>query len=283
MQPQFSNLVMSSVYLYLDNMVTASGQAYTNASSVLYPVKSDINGYYAYGTPFAQLVSDFSINNANIMTGVYVGNTYTSTGYNNLAQINYNRGHVYFTTPQTQTISGNYSYKDFNIELTTEPEQTLITETKYISKAKLAINPTGIASNEVTYPIIYVKNNGGQNTPLAFGGLDSTDFNIRLIVLSDSQFKLDAVTSIIRDTQNRVVPLLSAGDMPFNVFGGYKSSNYNYTGIAADKLSQHQYLYIDRVFISKYTETAKTNIKTLNSNVFVAFCDMEIGVHRHPR
>lgn len=283
MLPQFDNLVMSSVYLFLDNIILSSGQAYTNVTTRFYPTNSEFNGLYAYSAPYSQIVSDFSINGANILTGVYVGSTLYSTGSGNLSQINYDRGAAYFSVNPTQTVSGSYAIKDFNIQLTTEPEETLITETKYVARQKIPISPTGVAYNEVTYPVLYIKNNGSTNEPVAFGGLDSTDFNVRLVALSDSQFKLDAVTSIIRDQQKKPIALFSASDMPFNAFGGYKTTNYNYTGIAYPKIRNNQFLFIDRVYVSKYTESVKADIKTLNSQVFVAFVDMEISNYRHPR
>lgn len=280
---QYANNVMSSIYFWLDNKILTSGVAYTNVSTLFYPVMSEYYGYYTYSSPYSQIVSDFSVPGANILTGVYVGSNLYSTGYGGLAQINYDKGDVYFTGAQTLTISGNYAIKDFNIELTTQPESVLITETKYSARSKIPRNPTGIQYNETTYPIIYIKNNGGENKPFSLGGMDTSDFDIRLIILSDSQFKLDAVTSIIKDTQKTPIAYLEGSNMPFNAFGGYKTINYNYTGISKPILANQQFLFVDRVYISKYTESIKADIKSLNSEIFVAFADMEISQQRQIR
>ena len=61
---------MSSFLLWLDYQILTNGQAYTNYGSKFYSTKQKFNNYYAYSSPFSQFVNDFSINGANVPTGV---------------------------------------------------------------------------------------------------------------------------------------------------------------------------------------------------------------------
>ena len=97
------------------------------------------------------------------------------------------------------TISGSYAVKDFNVYLTSKAEQELLFEDKIDLRPATTQTETGLAPNVSTYPAVFIKNNGGQNDPFAFGGEDVTKTNVRAIVLADSQFNLDALCSIFKD------------------------------------------------------------------------------------
>jgi len=288
MIPQFDNILMTSMLLWLDNKIVTNGQAYTNYQSVFYPLSNMIYGYYTYGAPLKQMVIDSSISGANIISGVYVNGVFTVPGENNLSGINATEGQLYFSQPisnPSKVLSGNYAIKDYNIYLTSKTEENLLFETQYQINPKTYQNPTGLPIGSETYPVIYLKYQGGKNKPLAFGGFDQTVSNVRAVILSDSIFSLDAVTSIMRDTSRELIPLIYPNEMPFNSLGSVSVSgnNFNYINYTANKANTDDYLYINEVNVTK-TDTRLLNAtNSLNRNVYSAFVDFEVSKNRYPR
>jgi hypothetical protein len=139
MIPQFDNILMTSMLLWIDNRVLTRGESYTNYQSVFYPLPNLIYGYYTYGAPLKQMVIDSSITGANIISGVYINGVFTVPGQNNLSGINATEGQLYFSQPisnPTKALSGNYAVKDFNIYLTSKTEENLLFETKIFEVIK---------------------------------------------------------------------------------------------------------------------------------------------------
>ena len=142
-------------------------------------------------------------------------------------------------------------------------------------------------SSKFNRAAIFLKNNGSRNEPLAFGGTDQTETDIRAIVLSDDQYKIDAVGSILRDKVRTFIPLIPEANMPFNALGDYRNNvQFNYTGLtdqrSPDCVSTTG-VFIDNVYTSKIggiTYTQKTNI---NPDVFSMIIDFEISDIRTPR
>lgn len=288
MIPQFDNILMTSMLLWLDNKILTKGQAYTNYQSTFYPLSNMYYGYYTYGAPLKQMVADSSISGANIISGIYIDNVFTVPGENNLVGINATEGQLYFNQPisnPTKVLSGNYAVKDFNIYLTSKTEENLLFETQYQINPKTYQNPTGLPVGSETYPVIYLKYQGGKNKPLAFGGFDQTIGNVRAIILADSVYNLDAVTSILRDTSRQLVPLIYPEEMPFNSLGSVNTQDhqFNYINYTSNKANSDDYLYINEVNVSK-TDTRLLNAtNSLNRNVYSAFVDFEVAKNRYPR
>lgn len=285
MIPQYSNQLMSSLMLWLNNTLLVKGQAFTNTSSRFYPIGQTISGYYTYAAPYNQFVADMSVPGANIMTGVYLDNSFIQTGQSGFFDINYEKGHIYFTNPITGSnrLSGSYAVKDYNIHLTSEPEEKILFETKMSIRPKVGNTPTGLYSNQITYPAIFVKKNDGHNEPLAFGGLDNTITNVTLMIFADSAGLLDATTSLLEDRVRTFIPLLSVNEMPYNIFGGFKTSPFNYTGVSVNKISSDSGAFITRVGTSKFNQRQFQDIKELNPEIHFSLVDITIEKPRYPR
>lgn len=286
MKAQFNNIAMTSVLFWFDNKLLSKGDAYTNHSSYFYPVNSLFYGYYTYGAPFKQLVIDESITGANIISGVYVSGSFVDIGQQNLSGINSSQGQLYFSSPipnADTTISGNYAVKDFNVYITSETEEDLLFETQFLLNPKTYQNPTGLATNAETYPVVFLKYQGGNNKALAFGGLDKTTINVRAIVISDNIFKIDALSSIFRDTNNTVIPLIYQNEMPFDPLGSCGCQGFNYKTLTASKVADNDYLFIDNVYVSKIDSRFTNSYNKLNPNIFTAFIDFELSKNRYPR
>jgi hypothetical protein len=278
MKAQLDNILMSSMMMWIDHTLLKKGEAYKNYNSQFYPITNIFNGFYTYGLPFKQVVSDSSIPNANLLSGVYVNNSLINVGQGNLSGINPNNGQVYFTTNQSgKSLSGAYSVKDFNIYLTSQPEEELLFESQFQTRPKTSQTATGLAIEAITYPCVFLKNNGGSNEPFALGGQDDTIIQVRAIVLADSLFNLDAVCSILKDTARCYVPLIN--NSPFNNFGSLNSGYYNYDSLTSNTNLSNNAFYITEVNISKIF----ANLNPKNTQVFPAFIDFTLSNIRYPR
>jgi hypothetical protein len=285
MKTQYENRVLSSFLLWFDHTLLEKGEAFTNHGSKFYNVDGLYYGYNAYGAPFKQFVTDESIENATVMSGVYVGGSTAShfkeTGEGNLVNINYDQGQVYFSSDQgSNEISGDYAIKDFSVHLTSKAEQELLFENKIEVRPSVAQTETGLASNVATYPAVFIKNNGGENQPFALGGREATRTSVRAVVLADSQFNLDAIGSIFKDQARVSIAVLPDEKYPFDSLGGLKSGVYNYNGLvngAQDKV------YVKDVEVSRFSLGYMENLNNSNPDVFKAIIDFELEGYRFPR
>jgi len=278
MKAQLDNILMSSMMMWIDHEILNKGEAYKNYSSLFYPITNIYNGFYSYGLPFKQIVCDSSINNANLLSGVYINNTFRTLGENSLTGINPSQGQVYFSTNQnTYTLSGNYAVKDFNIYLTNRPEEELLFESQFQVTPKTVQNPTSLAIEAITYPCIFLKNNGSANEPFAFGGQDNTVNQIRAIILADNTFNLDAVCAILRDSAREYIPIIR--NSPFNNFGCLQNGYYNYNNLISSIDLGVDGCYISEVNVSKIY----SNLNVKNTQVFPAFVDFTLSNIRYPR
>jgi hypothetical protein len=286
MKTQYENRVMSSFLLWFDHTLLDKGEAYTNHSSKYYPVAGSYYGYTTYGAPFKQFVTDSSISNATVASGAYISGTapgnFKEAGEHPLVDINYEEGQLYMNgaIESSAIISGEYAVKDFNVYLTSKAEQELLFEDKIELRPSTSQEEDALASEVATYPAVFIKNNGGENTPWAFGGEDATHTNVRAIVLADSQFNLDAACSIFKDRKNEIVKIFPDDKYPFNALGGLKSSVYDYTGLASE-ISEE--VYLKNVEISRFSLGYMENLSNTNPDVFKAMIDFELEGYRFPR
>lgn len=280
---QLDNKVISSFLLWLDNTILTKGQAYTNWSSKFYKVSSPLTNYYTYALPFKQINADQSIAGANIMSGIYINGNFITAGQSGLLGINYNQGHVYFSqNVDNEILSGDYSVKDYSMALTSEPEEKLLFETKYFVKPKTSYQITGLAPSSITYPIMFVKNEGSENIPFAFGGTDTTEFYVRAVIISDSQFSLDAASSILRDKVRTFIPIIEPNEMPFNNYGDVNNNYYNYQELTQNKTNS---IFISKVSNSRvsYRSVIMNELKDLNPGIFPSIIDFDLQIVRNPR
>ena len=290
MKAQYSNQLISSFLLFLENRVTKSGESYFNISGNFYPSTSLYNGLATYSSQFRPIIADHSIGAATHMTGVYLNSVFITPGTSGFSGINYAAGQLYFTgrLPSTATLSGAFTVNEFNFLLTDKSDEEILFETKYSNRPTnniTATNQTGLNSNQITYPVIFLKNDGGQNEEYCFGGIERTETNVKGILLCDSQFNLDAISSILKDSVRTNVPLLSASQFPFNYLGYHRSGYYNYDSLVASNLANNQVAFIEDVFVSKFNTNSllTSELKKINPNIYVGIAEWTISKIRTPR
>lgn len=283
LRPQFTNQALSSFVLWADNKICSNG-GYTNYSGQFYPMPSSFSNYHCYGAADNQIIADSSISGAIVMTGIYLNNTPISTGQSGFIGIDYKHGMTYFSNSvNNHFVSGNFSIKDFNIVLTDEQDDIILFKNKYSLRPKFNQRVTGVSDVDVTYPVIFVKSDGTDNKPYSFGGTEETYLYIKCIVLTDSLYTLHAVENIFRDSVRTQIALFDAADMPFDSRGAIKNNNYNYTGIAYNKIDQQKFMFIQDVSVPKFNQKLLTNNKMFNYDVFFNMIDFTVSTVRMPR
>jgi hypothetical protein len=280
--PQHDNLLISSIYLWLDHYLLDKLQSFSNTATNFYQINSIFNGTQCYASPFSQFIADSSINGAVVGTGVYINGTFSPTGQNGLYHIDYNNGRIYTTGLSTSTITGYFGIKYFNIKLTDEPEERILAETAYSLRPKTNIQATGLGDNLTNYPVIFIKHNGGFNDPLTFGGLETTVNNIRLISLVDTEYAVTALNSALRDISKRNIPILAQHQMPFNLMGDFVSGEYNYVNLTAPIINAGNFAYVKNVYVAKYQQSY-VDLRNINSKIYWSIVDLEVHTHRYPR
>jgi hypothetical protein len=287
MKPQFDNQIMSSFLLWFDNKLLSKGEAYQNTTGQFYSVSDEYFGYSTYASTYSQIIGDASVSGVTIPTGLYVGGTLGNVGkggVNGLQAIDYNNGRAYYGGEQLSDITGSFSIKDFNVFLTNSTEDEILFQTQYTNRNQISsVVPTGLEAHTKTYPVVYLKNNGSFNEPFAFGGQDNTIMNVRAIVIADSQFDIDAIGSLFRDTKLINIPIFEASEMPFNQFGYYNNdTQYNYTGVTANK-DESKSIFLEDVSVARFDRVLENEVRKFNPNVYSTLIDFELNKIRFPR
>lgn len=282
MKPQFINYLSSSTILWLDNLLLKKGEAYFNVSTNFYPINQTYNGYYSYAAPYKQMVYDSSISGVDIITGVYLNNNFIGTGTSGFAGINYNEGLALFSTPINGAISGNYYAKEVNVQSISENQEKLLIENKFYNKNR-SFDTTGNLTNQIPYPAIFIRNEGDSNEAFAFGGEDSDKNTFKLSIFADSQFQLDAIVQILKDSERTYYPVFGTNEFPFNQLGGLRSGIFNYNNYIAPKILDANSAYILDVQVTKFNSELMAEVKRVNPEIYVAIVDIKTEVLRYPR
>jgi len=268
-QPGLDNQLISSFLLLLDYRILSRGQAYTNYSSLFYPITSYDQNLNIYSCPFKSLVNDIGISGANVLSGVYLNGNYVTIGQSGLQAINHYNGCLYFNQqlPNNTIISGNYAIKDFSIKISDQPEYKLLFETKYTTNGAYLQNPTGISLDSETSPIIYLRTKHDDNVPFALGGYEDKTKILRAIVIADTEYQRMAVVNILKDMCYS--PFYITTQVPFDAFGSYTGIPYSYTGLPQNNN------YFPWIFDVKVTDIPRyRQFKSTPANM--SMCDFQI-------
>jgi hypothetical protein len=278
MKANYQNILTSSFLLYIDHEITKRGEAYTNLGSLFYPITGVYKNYYTYAAPYKQLISDYSLSGPTRCSGVYLDGSFITPGQSGLLAINHYDGQLIFSSNKNSySISGNYAIKDYNVYLTDKSEDKILFYTKIENKNRRPQTIRALQTNEVTYPAIFLTMISSKNDPFAFGGVDMTNTYFRAIVMSDSQFSLDAACGILRDSSHNFFRLVDNNDLKLNAMSSYTGTPYNYTGIATGAP-----VYIADVNVSRVSVSNSPDFVDLNPDVFSAFVDFDLESVRNP-
>jgi hypothetical protein len=280
MKPQFLHEATSSFVLWFDNYLLTKGEAYANRTGSLTYSSDDILGssYNPYSSPYKQWVGDASISGATIANSIFVDGVEKNRGTDGL-RVDYRNGRAVFdsTVSTSSSVTGSFSVKDFNIYITDQDEEDLITESKFDINTRFSTSEVPIAPYKQVVPAAFISCQESKNTPHAFGGEDRTSLDFRCVFISDDMYKLDGALSIFNDSNDVVFSQIDYDNFPETEFGDNKYGSYNYNDLEA--LSTEKFFITD-VTSSKLSD--KVSKKVL-PNLFVGFVDFEVAKYRFPR
>jgi hypothetical protein len=232
---QLDTKILSSFLLYIDHEIQSKGSAYTNETVYFYPERSSILNNYTYTSTIKPICNDTSIAGANILSGVYIGNSYISVGESGLRAINHYQGALYFTgiNPGSGPISGAGAIKEFVVKITDKTDWKLLFETQYLSNGGHPIPATtGLGLDTEVSPIVFLRLKGQENKPFGFSKLDNQTMYVRAIIIADTEFQKMGAVSILKNLNYHSIPIIAS--TPFDSVGNMTGINYNFTQLPID-------------------------------------------------
>lgn len=279
MIPQYQHKVMTSFLLWFDNHLLTKGEAFSNKTGTLHYFDDSRlpDSYKSYSSPYKQWVTDSSISQANIPS------SFMGSGRSDNIIFDFENGRIIETGAAfgtSETITGTFAVKDFNIYLTNETEEDLILENKFVKNSRYGQSESGIKPYDQAVPAIFINSETVQNVPFAFGGEDETRMSIKAVVLAEDAYGLDGVLSIFADARHKNINLIPFSGHPITEYGDLKNGSYNYTTLSNSYTNTEEPLYIEDVIVSKLSDKAQ---KLSIGDLKIGFIDFDVYQHRYPR
>lgn len=274
----YQHTATNSFMLWFDNYLLKNGQAFSNKSSRLYNYKDDRLDpkYLAFGSPFKQWVTDSSIPNAIVPTGVSVDGLIR--GREDGVVFDFDNGRVLTSGIHGNAeISGQYSVKDFNVYFTNETEEDLVFSNKFIENHRITQNcKNPVVPYDYTIPCIFLSSSSIKNEPFAFGGEKKTTVLYNAVVFATDSYHLDGVLSIFADSLNECITTIPVSQHPITEMGDLKSGVYSYEDLKSANSSGPK-MFVTDVDTSKLTNRA---VKSILNNLYVGFIDFQVSQSR---
>ena len=282
MVPQFSHEVQSSFILWFDHHLLDKGQAYTNKTGKLfYAADSSVPTYRSFSSPYKQWVSDSSVSGVVVPSGVWVGANFSGRANNVL--LDYDNGRILASGLSTSAQpTGSFSHKEFNVYSTSDSVEDLIIEKKYLPSPKVGTNIplSGIPPYQPVVPAIFISAANVENSPFAFGGMDTTEVKLTATVFCENSYQIDGIFGLFADTKNKTIAHIPFEEVPFTEFGDLKTGYYNYNSLSNQWLASGLPLYIESVKTAKITDQLR---KSVQNEIFIGIMDFKVSQQRYPR
>lgn len=278
---QYLHKATTSFMLWFDNYLLKKGQAFSNKSGKFYYYADDRldSRYKAFGSPYKQWVNDSSIVGANIPSGVYINGSFQPRSSNLL--LDFNNGRALISgAANSANVSGSFAVKDFNIYFTNDGEEDLIVDKKYTPNSRIFSNQeTYVEPYDNVVPAIFISSSSIQNVPFSFGGEDTTQIQMKAVVMAENSYQLDGALSIFADSFNETFRTIPFSGHPSTEYGDIKNGSYSYENLQ-NQYANEPLFFVEDVVTSKLTDKAR---KSLSNDLFIGFIDFEIHQQRFPR
>jgi hypothetical protein len=287
MKAAFDHKLLSSFYLWCDDRLSYFAEAYQSPINHTFEyidsldVPANYNGFYS---PYRQFISASDKINVNNYVNINSTQVFDKDGI----YIDYNSGRVLVDTSSRHgsstslNIDGEFAYKTVNLYITDDTEESVILNSDFI------ISPTnqtylqtngGFDDKIYTVPAIFITLENSENFPFAMGGLDNTVLYMRAVVVADSNYTLDGILSIFRDSARTNFALIDYEDFPYGEFSHIKNHPYKYENIVDESSS---FVFVDEVKSSKLTDRSRERI-TSSKDYKIGFLDFTLCKPRNPR
>ena len=266
--------------MFFEHELLDKGAGFRNISGQLYPVKdNNFPNSYVYSSPYGQWVYDSSISGANIPSGIYANNIYKPRSGNSTI-LDFEHGRVISNTNLNQPVTAVYAVKDFNVYSTSKTDAELVYAAKNSFRPEYGLPITGLSSDNIYGPSVFIKRDSMQNDPFAFGGQDMTELGFRCVVLTNNEYDLDAVGSIFTDAARKNFLLMNHS--PLNRYGDIANSgnSYNYLNDVANNYDSSKLIYIKETDYYRFDSLTETKV---GLDLKMGFIEFKLSIPRFPR
>lgn len=295
MKAQFDHILQSSFYLWFDDKITRQAEGFIDTGGQEFDVIVRGGSEEALDLPDnldAYYCSDRQlVNNGNSEpSGVYIDGSFVAQGaspYN--LMIDHMEGRILVDSSQdliSNQVSGEFKRKEINVYITNETEEQLLLQNDFVLSDVVG-EPTylkqqaELGDKKYTLPAAFISLNASSNDNWALGGVDDTKTLIRVVVITDSNYSLDAALSLFRDCKSQCFKLIEFENFPFGEFYHVKSFPYYYPDFSATNASPNRdSAYIEKVSVSKLFDRSGTQIP---QGLRIGFIDFNISCIRTPR
>lgn len=269
--------VSNGFFLWAQDRISRVGNAVETGVSQSFSYKEsfDIPSNYE---AFYSDVRQFNFNGTGVPSGVYING---SIVYQNPSDatgmiIDFNQGRIIAKSgqiSQAATISGNFDRMEINVYSTNEDEEAILVNKDfdiYGSEDSYLDEISSKGRVKATIPACFITNSYSENSPFALGGTEKTTYYMKMLVITDSEYTLNGIIDVFRDTRNILFPTVE--DFPFGIHWHLKEPPYNYQTMASGLTKD---CYIEDVKVSKLNNTLKRNLAM--DDLKVGFVDFEIS------
>lgn len=279
---QFIHTATTSFFLWFDHYLLKKGQAFSNKTSKFYHYADDRldDRFETFGSPYKQWVTDSSISGAIIPTGVLVNGS--PQGRNNGIIFDFDNGRILSSgIANTDSVSGTFAVKDFNIYFTNETEEDLLIDRKYVANPRVySPDENYINPYDAVIPAIFLASTTMTNDPFSFGGEDTTKILMKAVVLAENTYQLDGILSVFADSKQEVFATIPFSGHPITEYGDIKNGAYSYEALSSHYKTINPVFFVNDVDTSKLSDKAS---KSITNDLYVGFIDFEIHQQRYPR
>ncbi len=270
--------VDSSVFLWLDYLLIERNLGFDNYSGAFRPVTSSISGKTAYAAPHRQFVYDSSVTGAIVPSGVLSNGSFVPAGTG--VAIDYVQGQALFPSSAAQPVTARYSFKEINVYVTDQPEEKILFENRFVERPRSSPPHADFLPTDLVYPCILIKSEAGDNVQESFDGMARTTMPVRLVFLAENPYQYRAVTSVLRDQQDKHIVLFPPEQLPFDQYFNLKSGSFDYSqAITVLQEDQSRLAYLREVAISPFPDRVNSQI---GPKVRGAFIDIDLELMRFP-
>lgn len=284
MLTQANTQTLISFHLWLDNYISNKGQGYiTTTSQFIYQNDPALPNYVSYVAPFRSFVCDSGVSGATIMNSVSGAFGVLNRGDSGM-MIDYQNGRILLPSSlgTNLNITGTYSFKEINIYKANETQEKLVFSNKYYLNPRFDNAPiTGVPpltwnpkinSYDMVTPCVFVGLSQTENKNWALGGLYNTNYNFELSIMAETYSQLEGTLSLLADSYQKWIPMLSPADWPLNFYGDFKNnSGYNYQNLSTQKGDPSNLYFVSSAKVSKVGDIAK-----IDQSVFVGVAQITL-------
>lgn len=275
MNPTIDHYILSSFREFLDYKVMTKLSAFEPKTLNLYRDSTDdrMSGHYSlYSSGNPQWVYDSSI--ASVPSSVSHSGGTKNRGDDNM-RIDFKNGRIIMDSGSTLTSPTiNCNVKYFNSYVATLPDEQLFINTLFKREPEQKDITSHVKGDSFFGPCYFIKMFTGFNEGFELGGLDKTIYNIRVFILTRSEFELIALGGIMRDLYLCSFGVLDS--TPLNEFGDLKTVGWDYTTSPKTRGRCE----IEDV---RFVRIEPTSLASQFASIYPAFCNFKIFTTRFTR